>query len=329
MKVSIIGTTAWGTALGVMLGRRRISVALWARTAEEAERLNTERENKLRLPGIPLPDSVRPTSSMDEALHDASLIILAVPSQQMRDNARLLRRCIDRDPPVVSAAKGLEKDTAKRMSQVIAEELGSAFHANICAISGPNFSREIARGLPAATVLAAGNGTVAGRVKEIMDSPGFQVETSADLIGVEMAGALKNIIALGAGMMDALGYGDNAKAAFATRGLAEITRLSVAAGADPATLSGLAGVGDLVATCSSPLSRNRTFGLELARGRPVEEIKATMTSVVEGIATTAAAVKLASELRVPIPITEKIYAILYQGYDLAAAVRQLVSGQRV
>jgi glycerol-3-phosphate dehydrogenase (NAD(P)+) len=168
-----------------------------------------------------------------------------------------------------------------------------------------------------------------GTVQQIMDSPTFKVEISSDLAGVELAGALKNIVALGAGMLDALGYGDNAKAAFVTRGFAEITRLAVAAGADPATFSGLAGVGDLVATCSSPLSRNRTFGRELARGRTVEEIRNSMTSVVEGIATTAAAVRLAAELGVEVPITAQLYRVLYEGLDLGEAMERLVGGRRV
>ncbi len=329
MKAAIIGTTAWGTALGIMLSRKGIEVALWARTKDEADRLNTDRENTARLPGITFPENLSPTSSVEEALKGASLVILAVPSQEIRRNVRLVRGHIDADAPIVSAAKGLEKDTSKRMSQVLAEELDPSLLDKICAISGPNFSKEIAQGLPASTVVAAQNGTVAGRVKEIMNSPAFQVETSNDMVGVELAGALKNIVALGAGMMDALGYGDNAKAAFATRGLAEITRISVAAGANPATLTGLAGVGDLVATCSSTLSRNRTFGRELAKGRPAEEIRTTMTSVVEGIDTTSAALKLARELGVEVPITEQLYKVLFEGRDLAAAMERLIRGQGV
>lgn len=324
MKVAIVGTTAWGTALGLMLARAGIDVALWARTDEEAERLSTSRENAARLPGVRFPDRLGVTASIEAAMEGASLVILAVPSQQMRHNVSLLAAHVDHSVPVLSAAKGLERDTAKRMSQVIAEELGAAAHDRVCAISGPNFSKEIAQGLPAATVVAAHNGAVVGIVHDIMDSPIFRVEISSDMVGVEMAGALKNVIALGAGMMDAINYGDNAKAAFATRGLAEITRLSIAAGASPVTLSGLAGVGDLVATCSSRLSRNRTFGEELARGRPVDEIRSTMTSVVEGIDTTVAALKLAGELGVEMPIAERIYSVLFEGHDLVQAMDELI-----
>jgi len=329
MKVAIVGTTAWGTALGIMLARKGMDVALWARGEEEAETLNRDRENTARLPGITFPDTLAVTCRTGDALKGASLVIFAVPSQEMRRNVRLVSEHIDGDTPILSVAKGLERDSTKRMTQVIAEELGPSTGHRICAISGPNFSKEIAQGLPASTVIAARDGAVVGTVQQIMDSPTFKVEISNDLAGVELAGALKNIVALGAGMLDALGYGDNAKAAFVTRGFAEITRLAVAAGADPATFSGLAGVGDLVATCSSLLSRNRTFGRELASGRPVEEIKSSMTSVVEGITTAAAAVRLAADLGVEVPITAQLYRVLYEGLDLAEAMERLVGARRV
>jgi len=329
MKVAIIGTTAWGTALGIMLARKGMNVSLWARSEEEAETLDRDRENAARLPGIPFPDTLSVTSHAGDALQGAALVIFAVPSQEMRRNVRLVREHIAENVPILSVAKGLEKDSTKRMTQVIAEELGPSVNHPICAISGPNFSKEIAQGLPAATVLAARDGAVVATVQQIMDSPTFRVEISDDLAGVELAGALKNIIALGAGMLDALGYGDNAKAAFVTRGFAEITRLAIAAGADPATFSGLAGVGDLVATCSSPLSRNRTFGRELARGRTVDEIQGSMASVVEGIATTAAAVRLAADLAVDVPITAQLYRVLYEGFDLGEAMECLAGVRRV
>ena len=329
MKVAIVGTTAWGTALGIMLARKGIDVVLWARSVEEAKRLNHDRENSARVPGIPFPDGLTATASMADALNGASLVVFAVPAQQMRNNVRLAKEHLGEGVPVLSVAKGLEKDTTRRMSEVIAEELGPAFHDRICAISGPNFSKEIAQGLPAATVLAAPDGVVTGTVHDIMSSPAFRVEISGDMAGVELAGALKNVVALGAGMLDALGYGDNAKAAFVSRGYIEITRLAVAAGADPSTLAGLAGVGDLVATCSSSLSRNRTFGRELARGRAPHEIQATMTSVVEGIATTAAALRLARDLGVATPIIEHLHRVLFEGIDLTDAMERLARGHGV
>lgn len=324
MKVGIIGTTSWGTTLGIMLARRGIEVALWARTKEEAERLGGARENTLRLPGVPFPESLSPTSSIEEALKGASLVILAVPSQEMRTNIRLIREHIDRSMPILSAAKGLEMGTAKRMSQVIAEELGAEHHPNICVLSGPNLSKEIAHGLPASTVIAAENAHLAEQVEGIMGSPSFHVFTSDDVVGVELGGALKNIIALGAGIADGLGYGNNAKAAYMARGLTEITHLGVAAGASPITFIGLACLGDLLATCSSPLSRNHTLGEELAKGRPMEEITASMGSVVEGVATTAAAMNMARELGVEMPITEKIYSVLFEGLNPARAMAELI-----
>ena len=324
MKVAVVGTTAWGTALGLMLARKGMDVSLWARTKEEAQELDSARENAVRLPGARFPDSLSVTSGLRDAMDGASLVILAVPAQQMRHNAWQARACIGEHVPVLSVAKGLERETTKRMTEVIVEELGRRARDRVCAISGPNFSTEIAQGLPAATVLAAHNGAIVGTVRDILHSPVFRVEISSDLVGVEMAGALKNVIALGAGMMDAINYGDNAKAAFATRGLAEITRLSVAAGASPITLNGLAGVGDLLATCSSRLSRNRTFGEELAKGRPLADIRRTMTSVVEGIDTTVAALKLAKELSVEMPIAEKLHQVLFEGHDLVRAMDELV-----
>jgi len=324
VKVAIIGTTAWGTTLGIMLARRGIKVALWARTREEAERLSTARENSARLPGVAFPPGLSATSSAGDALRGASLIIVAVPSQEMRANIRRVKEYIDESTPILSATKGLEQVSAKRMSQVIIEELGPGHSSNICVLSGPNLSGEIIQELPASTVVSAENAHLAERVREIMSSPGFHVYTSDDVVGVELGGGLKNIIALGAGMVDGLGYGNNAKAAYMARGLTEITRLGVAAGGDPLTFVGLAGLGDLLATCSSPLSRNYTLGRGLAQGRSLEEIKASMGSVVEGIATTPAALEMARKLGVEMPITERIYRVLFEGFDPARAMAELI-----
>jgi glycerol-3-phosphate dehydrogenase (NAD(P)+) len=225
---------------------------------------------------------------------------------------------------VLSVAKGLEVESVKRMSQVISEEIASSFHHNICALSGPNLSREIARGLPAVTVVAAYDAAVAARVQKIMATPLFRVYTNTDVVGVELGGALKNIIALAAGMVDGLEYGNNTKAGLITRGLAEITRLGVAAGANPLTFAGLAGLGDLVATCASPLSRNRFVGQELAKGRDLKEILSSMTGIAEGITTTVAALKLASELDVEMPIAEQVFRVLFKGLDVRQAVSELM-----
>lgn len=329
MKIAIIGTTAWGTTLGVMLARRGMDVALWARTEEEAEVLVRARENAARLPGIRFPKRLCPTNYLEEALEGASLVTLAVPSQMMRQNVRQIKGQLNQSIPVLSAAKGLEVDTTKRMTQVIAEELDPLYRSNICVLSGPNLSREIARGLPASTVVAAEDAQLAQQVQEIMNSSTFHVHTSDDVIGVELGGALKNIIALGAGMVDGLGYGNNAKAAYMAQGLTEIASLGVAMAAKPLTFLGLAGLGDLLATCSSRLSRNHTLGEGLAKGRSVEEIMASMGSVVEGVSTTAATMKLARELGVTMPITERIYRVLFEGLDPAQVMAELLGGQGV
>ena len=324
MKVAIIGTTSWGTTLGVILSRRGIDVALWARTVEEAERLARDGENKARLPGIPFPGGLSPTGDIEEALQGASLVVLAVPSQRMRENVRIMKGHITKGVPILSAAKGLEVDTTKRMTQVISEEIDPAYRHNICVLSGPNLSTEVVHGLPATTVIAAQDTAVAKRAQGIMASATFRVYTNDDVIGVELGGALKNIVALAAGLSDGLGYGDNAKAALVSRGLAEISRLGVAMEANPLTFAGLAGLGDLVATCSSPLSRNHFVGQELAKGRPLAEITASMINVAEGISTTAAARRMAREYGVDMPITEQVYRVLFEWLDVTEAVATLM-----
>jgi len=324
VKIAILGTTTWGTTLGIMLARRGIEVSLWARTREEAEKLAKKRENSARLPGVAFPQDLSSTSSVAEAVGGASLVIVAVPSQQMRANMRRVKGHINESTPILSATKGLELGSTERMSQVIIEELGSARASNICVLSGPNLSREIVQGLPASTVVAAENIQIAERVREIMHSPTFHVYTSDDMVGVELGGALKNIVALGAGMVDGLGYGDNAKAAYMARGLTEITRLGLAAGGDPLTFVGLACLGDLLATCSSPLSRNYTLGEGLAKRRSLEEMRASMGSVVEGVDTTAAALQMARQLGIELPITERICRVLFEGFEPAQAMAELI-----
>jgi glycerol-3-phosphate dehydrogenase (NAD(P)+) len=307
-----------------MLARRDIDVALWARTSDEAERLTHEGENAVRLPGISFPKSLKPTSDIEHALTDASLVIVAVPSQEMRGNASRLKGGIAGGIPVLSAAKGFEKDSAKRMTQVVAEELGPEVGSQVGVLSGPNLSKEIALGLPAATVVAAKDGSMAKRAREIMHCPIFHVYTSDDVVGVELGGALKNIVALGAGMVDGLGYGDNAKAAYMAHGLTEIAGMGVALGAKPLTFLGLSGLGDLLATCDSALSRNHTLGEGLAKGRSLDEMLASIGSAVEGVPTTAAALGLANETGVHMPITERIYKVLYEGLSARQAMAELI-----
>ena len=323
-RVAVIGTTSWGTTIAIMLTRKGLTASLWARTEEEAEKLNREKGNAIRLPGFPFPEGLRATASLDEALDKARLVIFAVPSQDMRRNIGLVREYLGSSTLILSVAKGLEVESVKRMSQVLSEEIKTRFHPNICVLSGPNLSGEIARGLPAVTVVAAYDAGVAARVQKIMATPIFRVYTNTDVVGVELGGALKNIIALAAGMVDGLEYGNNTKAGLITRGLAEITRLGVAAGANPLTFAGLAGLGDLVATCASPLSRNRFVGQELAKGRDLKGILSSMTGIAEGVTTTIAALKLANELDVEMPIAEQVFRVLFKGLDVRQAVSELM-----
>jgi len=321
-SIAVVGATTWGLTLTLLLARKQYEVRLLVRTEAEAAKIRKSGFSRLR--GIMLPPAVTVTDSPGEALQDVTAVILAVPAQTMRQNIRLVAPYITRAMLIVNAAKGLEVDSGKRMSQVIAEELDPSFHANVCVLSGPNLAREILDNLPAASVVAADDEAIAKRAQELLSSPNFCVYTNTDVIGVELGGALKNIIALGAGIMDGLYYGDNAKSAFVSRGLTEITALGVALGANPLTFSGLAGLGDLIATCSSPLSRNHYVGVELAKGRPLKEILASMDGVAEGVDTTRAAWNLAQKLGLEMPITGKIYQVLYNAVEPCQIAIELV-----
>lgn len=327
MKIAIVGTTTWGTTLGWMLASRGMEVALCARTEEEADRLNQDRENRRLLPGIAFPEGLSATASVEGAMGGAEIIVFAVPSQSMRANVRRVREALREPSVILSATKGLEVETTRRMSQILEEELEASRHGRICVLSGPNLSTEILHGLPAASVVASQDIAVAEKAQGVLMCPLFRVYTSTDVVGVELGGSLKNIVALGAGMADGLGYGDNAKAALMTRGLAEIARLGVAAGANPLTFAGLAGMGDLVATCASRLSRNHHVGEELARGRHLAEIMASMKNVAEGVPTTVAARQMARAMGVEMPITEQMYRVLFEGEDPRQAVAALMSRQ--
>jgi glycerol-3-phosphate dehydrogenase (NAD(P)+) len=323
-RAAVIGNTSWGTTLALVLARKGTRVKLLTRTEKEALELNEKRENTTLLPGIRLPLRIRATSSAEEALEGAGLVILAIPAQSMRRNVRVIKDYLDSSMIIISAAKGLELGSTKRMTQVIVEEVDLRFSHNICALSGPNLAGEIARGSHAVTVVASRDISVAERAQEMMSAPHFYVFTNTDVVGVELCGALKNIIALGAGIADGMGYGDNAKAAYITRGLAEITSLGVVMGADPLTFSGLAGLGDIVATCSSNLSRNHYVGVELARGRPLEEITASTPHVAEGIATTKAAWGMAASMGVEMPITNLMYRVLFEDLNVRRAAAEIL-----
>ena len=326
LKIAIIGTTSWGITLGLMLANKGLEVRLWARTEREANELRNNGPNPTQFPDVSFPPQLIITSQIGEALDDVNAVILAVPSSTMRQNITQVESHLTKSMLVVSAAKGLEIGSGKRMSQVIAEEINPRFQSNICVLSGPNLSREIQRNLPAAAVVAAEDKATGRKAQRLLTTPNFCVFTNSDVIGVELGGALKNIIALGAGIADGLGYGDNSKAAFMTRGLTEITALGMTLGANPITFSGLAGLGDIIATCTSPLSRNHYVGMELAKGRPLAEITDSMTEVAEGINTTLVARNMAQQLGLEMPITEKLYQILYEGADPRQVAVEMMGG---
>jgi len=307
LKVTIIGNTSWGNTLGVLLSDKGITVKLWARSEAEAKELNQGRH------------SYSSTSHIGEALNEADLTIWAVPSQKLRQNVSQAKDYLTNSMLLMSAAKGLEVNSGKRMSQVLAEEIAPSLREQICVLSGPNLAKEIAQALPAASVIAAQDISLAERARKLMESPKFFLSTSDDVIGVELGGALKNIIALGAGMIDGLGLGDNAKGAFIAWGWTEIVSLGVTLGARAGTFYGLAGLGDLIATCSSTLSRNHYVGYELAKGRSLSEISISMPNVAEGVATTAAAHQLAKNQGLKLPIINLMYVILFEGLSPSQA----------
>jgi glycerol-3-phosphate dehydrogenase (NAD(P)+) len=325
-KIAIIGTTSWGITLGILLGQKNNEVRIWARTEKEASKLKKKGLDQTHFPGIKVPQEITFTSRIEEALSEAEAVILAVPSASMRQNISQAAKFLQKTTVVISAAKGMEIGSNKRMSEVIAEEINPRYKTNICVLSGPNLAREIIQSRPAAAVIASEDKNTARRAQKLLTCPSFCIFTNTDVIGVELGGALKNIIALGAGIADGLGYGDNAKAAFMTRGWTEITALGMALGANPLTFSGLAGLGDVIATCASPLSRNHFVGEELAKGRSITEILESMTEVAEGVNTTLVARNLAQQLGLEMPITEKIYQILYENADPNQSALELMGG---
>ncbi len=326
-RIAVIGTTTWGATLGTVWARNGHQVRLWAWTDEEADRIRAAGPAPDFQPEVRFPRRLTVTRSLDEALRGADAVVIAVPSQTMRDNVRRIAGHLDASVLVISASKGIEIGSHYRMTQVIAEEVDAAIHPNIGVLSGPNLSREIIRGLPAATVVAAESEATCHAAQKLLTTPALCVYHNTDVIGVELGGALKNIIALAAGVVDGLDYGDNAKATLVTRGLAEITALGVAVGANPLTFAGLAGLGDLMATCASPLSRNHHVGVELARGRSLDEITATMTGVAEGVSTTRATWEMARDLGLEMPITEQMYRVLNGEIDPEKAAVELMGAQ--
>jgi glycerol-3-phosphate dehydrogenase (NAD(P)+) len=321
-QIGVIGAGAWGTTLAVRLADAQRPVTLWAHSNEAAERLAHARENRRYLPGVIFPPNIRVATDTSYLAEPHRLYVLAVPSEHVRATLRRLAETLHPGLPVLSVVKGIENATRLRMSEVIGEELPGR---SIAVLSGPNLAREIAAGKPAGAVVASVDPDLAATVAQLLSSERFRVYTNPDVIGVELGGALKNVVALAAGMVDGLGFGDSAKAGIITRGLAEMTRVGMAAGANPMTFSGLAGVGDLIATCMSPLSRNRRAGELLASGLAWTDVAAQLDGVAEGVATVTGALGLAAAHGVEMPIAEQVDAVLHRGLAPLDGVAALMS----
>lgn len=323
MNVSVIGGGAWGTAFADHLARLGHSVRLWVREPDIASAINNRHENHSFLKGIPLHARLAATDRLDQAASGAELAVIAVPSRFCRDVLTQIKPHLDSEAALVSLTKGLDRDTLKLPTQLI-EEIMADGRRRVAAISGPSFADEVARQKPTAVVLALDDQTAAVELQKNLSSPTFRVYTSPDVVGVQLGGALKNVIAVAAGVSDGLGLGHNARAALIARGLAEITRLGRALGADPATFAGLSGLGDLVLTCTGDLSRNRKVGMRIAHGESLSAIQAAMHAVAEGVETTQSAVALARRHGVRVPIFAAVHAVLFESKDARRAVTELL-----
>jgi glycerol-3-phosphate dehydrogenase (NAD(P)+) len=327
-RIAIIGAGAWGTALSIVLARKGThEVRLWAHEPEVCDSIAQHRVNERFLPGHEIPGAVSPTNSLESALSTAEIVVSVMPSQHCRSLFRQIKPLLGPDTLIVSATKGLEEKSLLRMSEVIAQELAPSVSPPLVgALSGPSFAHEVARGDPTAIAIASRDNDLASVIQREFSGPTFRIYTNDDVAGVELGGALKNTIAIAAGICDGLGLGHNSAAALITRGLAEMTRLAVACGGCASTMSGLAGLGDLVLTCTGGLSRNRSVGVALGKGQRLPEILAGMHgTVAEGVFTTTAAVGLAHARGIEMPIAEQMYAILHDGKSPRDAIYELMS----
>jgi len=323
-RIAVIGAGSWGTALAISLAKSGKSVALWARREDAAEIMNSSRHNPRYLPDAPIPESILITHDLDEAVKGATVWLIATPSQAVRGVAEVLNKYVYPELLVVSVAKGIENGTLLTTSCVLNDVLEALPKENIAVLYGPSHAEEVAKSTPTTVVASSYSMKTAETIQSIFMSSTLRVYVNPDIRGVEIAGSVKNVLAIAAGISDGVGYGDNAKAAILTRGLAEIKRLGVAMGADPRTFAGLAGVGDLVVTCMSLLSRNRNLGFSIGQGKTLEQVQEEMTMVAEGVKTTSSVMELAKKLNVEMPITEGVSSILFDGVPPAEAVRSLM-----
>lgn len=324
-KIAVIGDGGWGTTLAILLVKKGYSVSLWGPFPDYLNFLDRKRENIKFLPSVKIPQEVKISSDIKEVTAKAKIIILVVPSHFMRGVLMRLREVKFRDAIILSASKGIENDTLMRMSEVIADVLGKQ---KIAVLSGPSIAREVAEEIPTTIVASSADETIAYEIQNVFTTDRFRVYTNSDIVGVELGGALKNIIAIAAGITDGLGFGTNAKAALLSRGLVEITRLGVAMGARAETFSGLSGLGDLVTTCISPYGRNRKVGEEIGRGRKLPQILKDMEMVAEGVRTSKSAYELSNKFGIEMPITREVYSILYKDKSPLQAVSELMRRER-
>ena len=326
MGASVIGAGSWGTALAIQLSRAGHAVSLWARNPDLAQDMQVSRQNRRYLPDCEFPPTLEATADLEKAVRSASeILVCAVPSHAVRERLTTIRPWLGDSTVLVSASKGIEEGTSKRMSEVIAESTGVP--DRVAALSGPSFAKEVAEGMPTVVTAAASSQTCAEFVQHYFATAMFRVYAAEDLIGVEIGGAVKNVIAIAAGVSDGLGLGHNTRAAIITRGLAEVNRLAVGLGADPVTVTGLSGMGDLVLTCTGSLSRNRSLGLKLGQGEKLDDILAGMNQVAEGVRNTVAIDEMARERDVVMPITEQMRALLFENRSPREAMVQLMTRQ--
>ncbi len=323
-RVTVLGAGSWGTALAKLFADQGMPTLLWARRPEQAETIEQERENAAYLPDVPLPETLHATSDMERAVRHAELLLSVVPTHGLREVWRHAAEHLPEGTPVVCATKGIENESLLMVTQVLEEMLPPRHHRFLMALGGPSFAKEVARGVPTAVTLAGRDPEALVRVQHLMTTERFRAYVTEDVLGVELGGALKNVVAIAAGCSDGLGLGHNARAALVTRGLAEVSRLATKMGAHPLTLAGLAGMGDLVLTCTGALSRNRSVGVELGRGRSLQQILDGMTMVAEGVRTARSARALARREGVEMPITEEVYRVLYEGRAPLDALEELM-----
>ena len=324
-KIGVIGAGAWGTALAMLLADKGHDVTLWMYEKDLAEETTRTRENRVYLPGFTLPASITITSSFETAVRDTPIVLSVLPSHTVRSVAKLYAPFLAKDAIIISASKGIEIETLMPLSEVFKDVLPEPFHERLCFLSGPSFAKEVAQKMPTAVALAAYDPSIAKSVQENFSSPYFRVYTNDDVVGVEVAGSLKNVVAIAAGVLEGMGYGYNTMAALLTRGLAEMARLGLAMGGSLQTFSGLAGMGDLVLTCTGGLSRNRTLGARLGKGEKLDDILKSTKTVAEGVKTAKAARALANKFGVDMPIVEEVYQLLYEGKDPKRAVKDLMN----